>query len=230
MKSILDFLLKINELKGKRRRGWGFHKIKNAETTAEHIFHLAIMVWMLGKDKDINMEKAIKMALIHDICEVYAPDFTSYDAKAIPEKGRITEKQLLKIKPKKGRPTHIQRIKMEKIKQKLEEKAMKKILSKLEPDIKSEIKNLWDEYQRGTTKEARFVRQIDKINNFLQGIIYWSKYGKIEYNLWLIRIKEVIDDPVILDFLEEIEKLIIYPKLKELDKNKKINKNLNKIY
>jgi len=114
MKEILNFLINIGKLKGKKRRGWLLHQIKNPETTAEHIFHLAILVWIFGKIKKINLERAIKIALIHDLCEVYSPDLTSYDAAALKEKGEITLKELLKIKPRTGRPTSIQRKKMEK--------------------------------------------------------------------------------------------------------------------
>lgn len=146
------------------------------------------------------------MALIHDICEVYSPDFTSYDAAALKEKGKITVKTLLKIQPKAARPTTTQRKKLEKIKQKLEMKAMQKLISKLPPELKGEINNLWLDYERGLTPEGRFVKQADRIINLLQGLEYWKKYGGIKHELWIRRAKEVIDDPILLKFLKEIEK------------------------
>ena len=206
MKNILNFLIEIGKLKGRKRRGWLIHKIKEAETTAEHIFHLAFLVWVLGKNKKINLEKAIKMALIHDICEVYSRDFTSYDAVALKEKGRVTLQEILKINPKPGRPTIIQRKKLEKLKQKLEIKAMQKLLSKLPLVLKEEIMGLWLDYEKGLTKEGRFVKQADKVINLLQGLEYWKKFGRIPHELWIRRIKEVIDDPTLLKFLKEIEK------------------------
>jgi len=206
MKNILNFLIEIGKLKGRKRRGWLIHKIKEAETTAEHIFHLAFLIWVLGKNKKINLEKAIKMALIHDICEVYSRDFTSYDAVALKEKGRVTLQEILKINPKPGRPTIIQRKKLEKLKQKLEIKAMQKLLSKLPLVLKEEIMGLWLDYEKGLTKEGRFVKQADKVINLLQGLEYWKKFGRIPHELWIRRIKEVIDDPTLLKFLKEIEK------------------------
>jgi len=206
MENILNFLIEIGKLKGRKRRGWLIHKIKEAETTAEHIFHLAFLIWVLGKNKKINLEKAIKMALIHDICEVYSRDFTSYDAVALKEKGRVTLQEILKINPKPGRPTIIQRKKLEKLKQKLEIKAMQKLLSKLPLVLKEEIMGLWLDYEKGLTKEGRFVKQADKVINLLQGLEYWKKFGRIPHELWIRRIKEVIDDPTLLKFLKEIEK------------------------
>jgi len=206
MKALLNFLVIIGKLKGKERRGWLVHRIKNPETTAEHIFHLAILTWVLGRMKKLNLERAIKIALVHDLCEVYSPDLTSYDAVALKKKGKITLKELLKIKPQVGRPTNIQRKKMEKIKQKLEMKAMKKLFSQLPSDLKKEISNLWLDYEKGLTPEARFIKQADKMINLLQGLEYWKRYGKIKYKLWVRRAKEVIDDPILLEFLKEFEK------------------------
>ena len=220
MDNSFNFLLEIGKLKGKKRRGWEIHKIKNPETTAEHVLHLTMLVWILGRDKKINLEKAIKIALIHDLCEIYAPDFTSYDAAAIQEKGRITIKQVLALKPVTGRPTTNQRKKLKKIKQKLEEKAMKKILAKAPEDLKKEIYSLWREYEEGSSKEARFVKQSDKIINLIQGLEYWRKYGKIKHYLWMRRIKEVIDDPDLLKMIKSIEK--------EFYKNYKDEKKKNK--
>lgn len=205
MKTILDFLLNINKLKENGRRGWMIHKIKNPETTAEHIFHLSFLVWTVGKRKKIDLNKAIKMALIHDICEVYSPDFTAYDAAALKEKGQVTMKEIMNLKPKPGRPTLNQRKKLEKIKQKLEMKAMKKLLSDLPRDLKAEIMALWMDYERGLSRESRFVRQADKMINLLQGLVYWKKHGKIQHRLWVRRAKEILDDPEIVEFLKVLE-------------------------
>ncbi len=205
MKKKISFLLEIAKLKGRARRGWEIHKFKNPETTAEHIFYLTMLVWILGKEKDIDINRAIKIALVHDLCEVYAPDLTSYDAAAINEKGRVSIKEVLKNKPVKKRPTMEQRRRMEKVKEALEKKAMKKILSVAPLGIEEEINSLWIDYEKGRSKEARFVKQADKIINLIQGLDYWREYGKIEHNLWIARIKEVIDDKLLISFLKEIE-------------------------
>jgi putative hydrolase of HD superfamily len=206
MKNIVKFIQEIGELKGKARRGWVLHKFKNPETTAEHIFHLAFLAWIAGKFQNLNTEKLIKMALLHDICEVYAPDLTSYDAKGIEKKGKLTIKDVFKIVPKKGRPQTWQRKKLDLIKRKLEEKAMKKILKNLPPQIKKEMEALWQEYREQITPEARLIKQCDKMINLFQGLEYWKKYGKIEKNLWIQRAKEVVDNPFLIKFLRYLEK------------------------
>ena len=83
---------------------------------------------------------------------------------------------------------------------------MKKILAKLPSSLKDEINALWLDYEKGLTAEGRFVKQADKVINFLQGIEYWKKYGRIECHLWVRRIKEVVDDSALLELVKEIEK------------------------
>jgi len=200
MEKILDFLINVGKLKGKKRRGWVLHQIKNPETTAEHIFHLAILVWVLGRKKKLNLERAIKIALVHDLCEVYAPDLTPYDPLLPKNKNKIIE--TLKKWPK---FTPALKIKKEKEKSKLETRGIDRLIKKLPKDLKKEMKTLWIDLQKGLTKEARFVKQADKVINFLQGMEYWRKYGKIQRKLWIRWIKETIDDPVLLDFIKTLE-------------------------
>jgi len=206
MKNLLSFLTEVGTLKEKERRGWTIHGIKNAETTAEHIFTTVFLVWLLGRKKEgFDMEKAMKIALIHDICEVYSPDFTSYDAAAIKEEGEITREEVENLKPQKGRPTTKQRKKLQKIKKEMEDESMEKLVADLDDDLKKEIYTLWEEYEEGSTSEGRFVKQADKVINLFQGIEYYKKHGKIEHDLWVRRAKETIDDPHLLGFIGEIE-------------------------
>jgi len=201
MKEIFYFLTKIGDLKGKERRGWVMHGIKNSETTAEHIFHLAVIVWILGgKKTNFDLNKAIKMALLHDLCEVYAEDLTPYDP-LLPDDPEEA-KEILKKWPK---FTPEMKVKKEEDKHRMELEGLDKLLFSMPSDMKEEIRNLWLEYERMSTPEAKFVKQADKMANFLQGIDYWRKEGKIQHNLWVRWIKEIIDDPILLDFLNEIE-------------------------
>lgn len=201
MKNILNFLIEAGKLKGKKRRGWLIHQIKDPETTGEHIFHLALLVWVLGKNKKINLERAIKMALVHDLCEVYAPDITPYDPLLPKDKKGIVE--ALKKWPK---FTPALKRKKDNDKHKVELRGLNKLTANLPDNLKNEIRCLWLEYEKNFTEESRFVKQADKTINFLQGIEYWKKYGKIQRHLWSRWIKEIIDDPDLLEFIKALEK------------------------
>ncbi len=207
MTEIFKFISRVGKLKADGRRGWKIHQIKNPETTASHTFQLAMLVWSVGQKKeDFDLNRAIKMALIHDVCEVYSPDLTSYDAVAIDEDKEFTKEDVKGLEPIKGRPTTKQRKKMKAVKKELEEEAVQKLIKDLPEDMKNEIEGLWHEYEERVTPESRFVKQADKITNLLQGMEYW-KQGRadIKYKLWVRRAKEIIDDPLLTDFLIEIE-------------------------
>jgi putative hydrolase of HD superfamily len=201
MKSVLNFLIDIGKLKGKKRRGWLIHQITDAETTGEHIFHLALLVWVLGKNKKINLERAIQMALVHDLCEVYAPDITPYDPLLPKDK-----KGIMKALKKWPNFTPALKRKKDRDKHRMELHALNKLIANLPANLKNEIKCLWLDYENGLTPEARFVKQADKTINFFQGIDYWKKNEKIQHHLWSRWIKEIIDDPDLLEFIKVLEK------------------------
>ncbi|TBR09699.1 MAG: HD domain-containing protein [Candidatus Nitrosotenuis sp.] len=60
-------------------------------------------------------------------------------------------------------------------KEKLETLAMKKILASLPKSLKSEYGKLWAEYQQNSTKEAKLLHQIDKLEMALQAEHYKKK-------------------------------------------------------
>ena len=100
MDKIIKFFSEIGKLKLIPRRGWVIRDVKNPESIAEHTFRVAIMAWVLAdrKNSKLNLEKLIKMALIHDLCEVYSGDITPYDS--ILPKDKKKRQELLKTWPR----------------------------------------------------------------------------------------------------------------------------------
>lgn len=132
----------------------GLKKVKRAlylssgemESTAEHSWRMAFMVMLIApklNDIEVNVEKAMKMALIHDLIEIDAKDICFLD--------------------------HIDNATVKKDKQFREKKAMKRI-QKMLGDDSTEISALWEEYEDQTTLDARFVKAIDKLEGRLQYI------------------------------------------------------------
>ena len=220
MKELLNFFIEVGKLKGKHRRGWQIHQIKNSESTAEHIFRVTIIAWILGQKKRLNLEKVIKMALIHDLCEIYALDLTPYDP-LLPEDEKKAIKAMKVLKKRWPKFTSTLKRKKQKDKYKIELAGLKKLTFGLPSYLITEIKNLWIDFEKGLSKEGRFLKQIDKFENFLQGIEYWKKYGKIQYKLWTRWIKEIIDDPILLELIDEIDKKFLTRKKSKKQKKKK---------
>ncbi len=199
MIDLVNFFEEIGKLKRMPRRGWVLRDIKNPETIAEHIFRVSIMAWVLAatKKNNLNIEKIIKMALVHDLCEVHAGDTTPYDS-IVPK----NKKERLKLMDTWPRFSKKKREKLAKDKFEKEKKSLEKVISKLPNDIKREFKNLWLEYEKGLSPEARFFRQTDRIESLFQAAEYWKEYKKPSQRPLWIWAHELFDDPVLLDFIE----------------------------
>ena len=82
MDTIYNFLMELDKLKSVARRSYISDFSRN-ENSAEHSWHLALAILTFKDEFDINidMNKTIKMALVHDICEIGAGDISVYDPK-----------------------------------------------------------------------------------------------------------------------------------------------------
>ena len=71
----LAFLLEIDKMKTILRRNVILDKSKQ-EDDAEHSWHMAVMAMLLYEyaPKGTDLIRVLKMALIHDLVEVYAGD------------------------------------------------------------------------------------------------------------------------------------------------------------
>ncbi len=49
----------------------------------------------------------------------------------------------------------------------------------LPPNLEEQLVTAWDDYAAGTTPEARFVRQMDKLETLLQAELYLDQHPEI---------------------------------------------------
>lgn len=145
---LIEFFYEINHLKRLFRRGW-LRSIpaEQCESVAEHTFGVALLAWALAERffPQLNPEKILKLALIHDIGEIHAGDITPYDGISAAEKNQA------------------------------EYRAVKQLFSRLPGGEK--YLALWEEYENGTSPEAQFVKQIDRLEMALQASIYEHQEG-----------------------------------------------------
>lgn len=85
--NFFDFVI---ELKSIKRSGWiNKVKVKNPESVADHTFAMSTMVMVFSDILGIKTERALKMALLHDLGESiigdYQPDEISKSEKRIKE-------------------------------------------------------------------------------------------------------------------------------------------------
>lgn len=82
IQSITDFFYALDELKLVNRKSYvtGAQRVENS---AEHSWHLAMACWAMAEHLpyEYNQEKLIKLALVHDLGEIYAGDTFLYSDK-----------------------------------------------------------------------------------------------------------------------------------------------------
>ena len=105
------------------------------ENDAEHSWHFAIMAMLLEEysAEKVDIGRVIKIALVHDLVEVYAGDTYAYDAKGNEDK------------------------------EEREKQAAEKLFGMLEPAQAEFFRSLWDEFEEKSTPEAKYANAIDRI-------------------------------------------------------------------
>jgi putative hydrolase of HD superfamily len=73
---ILKLIHWIEELKNVKRTGWLKRGIENPETVADHTFAVAVITSLYSDLLGLDSEKAMKMALLHDLQESITGDIT----------------------------------------------------------------------------------------------------------------------------------------------------------
>ena len=135
----IEFLITIDQLKQVVRRNY-LADASRPENTAEHSWHLGVMAMILAEhaNQPIDTTRAIKMVLIHDIIEIEAGDTFAYDAEGYKDKAER------------------------------EQKAAKNLFGLLPEDQSDEMNQLWEEFEMGTTPEAKFANALDRIIEIIQ--------------------------------------------------------------
>lgn len=81
IEDVTHFLLELDALKRVNRRSY-VPQTTRFENSAEHSWHLAMACWSIAElfELDVNHEKLLKLALVHDLGEIDADDTFLYDS------------------------------------------------------------------------------------------------------------------------------------------------------
>jgi putative hydrolases of HD superfamily len=150
----LPFLIEVDRLKRVSRQsqliGGG-----RQENSAEHSWHLALFALSLGNDLQIDLFKAVKMLLIHDLVEIDAGDTPLHGTSQ-------SRDEILNA----------------------EAKAAERIFGLLPPKLGDEFLNLWSEFETGASPEARLARAVDRLQPLIANVLNkggtWIESGVTE--------------------------------------------------
>ena len=98
---IIEAYFEFVQLKQLYRQGWLHNGIllENCESVAEHSFGVALLALVLADEYSVELDtaKVIRMALIHDLGEIYAGDFTPADNIDRNDKYTLEKQSVAKV-------------------------------------------------------------------------------------------------------------------------------------
>lgn len=112
---------------------------RRQENDAEHAWHMAVMACLLKEyaNEPFDLAKTLLMILLHDVVEIDAGDTFAYDPEGV------------------------------KTQREREEKAADRIFGLLPEDQAREFRDLFEEFDRGDTPEARYAHAMDNFQPIL---------------------------------------------------------------
>lgn len=202
-RNLIKFIIEVGKLKTVLRKGWLIRGVKNPESLAAHSFRSAIIAWLFSAKRRINQEVVIVMAIMHDLFTSAVGDITPYDG-SIKDLNEKEGRKLIESLPWLGSKAQKELLAKERLGR--EAAAFDKILKFLPDDLRHEIKYYWLEYKTGASREGRFFRQVDRIEALLQAIEYQTKDKNIPITSFWLQLKELLDDPVLMDFVSSVDR------------------------
>jgi putative hydrolase of HD superfamily len=149
---VLDFIEEIGVLKNLPRTGWRFRGIKDAESVADHCYRVSLLSMILAdvlteQDVPLDVEKVMRLALLHEIAEARIGDVPFPALEYIPED----------------------------VKEAGERTAVESMFENFGA-FQQKYVELWDEFERGTSLEGKLVRATDKLELMIQ-VLEYEKIG-----------------------------------------------------
>ena len=151
MKNHIDLIKKIGKIKRIRRSGWVRENIPDPESVADHSYRVAVMAMIFGKHLNTDVDKLIKMILLHDLGEGTIGD------KVVERGVRVDSKSREK-------------------KDKEEVETIRQMFSSIENG--NSFAQLQEESSRMQTREAKILKQLERLEMAVQALEYEEEYGK----------------------------------------------------
>jgi putative hydrolase of HD superfamily len=186
------------KLKSVSRTGWldrGVEPVR-VESVADHSFGVALLAWTCALQRRaegaaIDPDRVLKLAIIHDLAEAETGDVTPYDRADIPsERDRAARRAFLETR-------HTRDPDRRAAKRAEEDVVMRTLLAALPGPTRSELGVLWDELHQGVSSEARFVKQVDRLETFLQSRFYLRSDPTLPMASFRQEVLDSIDDPLL---------------------------------
>lgn len=169
----------VQELKRVKRTGWIDRGVPLAdvESVADHSYLTALIAWMASiDDPALDSDRILKLAMVHDLAESIVGDAPPYEAHEVPDRSDIDALQaFFSVRHQRSAEGAI-------AKKAGEHEAFLHLAVGMPPGTRSELSSLWAEYEAQSTPEARFVKDVDRLEAYLQALHYAE--GDPDLPLW----------------------------------------------
>lgn len=147
--SPLSFFHMLERLKTTKREGWRRFGIERGESISDHMYRMSIISMFAPPSlaARVDLNKCMKMCLIHDMAELLVGDITPVDGVVKSEKSR---------------------------RESLTMDFLTKNLfgNKDDAAVGKEIRDIWNEYEESKTLDSHYVHDVDKMELLLQMMEY----------------------------------------------------------
>ena len=127
------------------------------ENSAEHSWHLTLYAMVLADQAavDVDINRVIRMLILHDLVEIDVGDVPIHSANGTAHASQAT--------------------------QIAEQTAATRIFGLLPPDLGLQFRALWDEFEAAETPDAIFAKSLDRVQpvmaNLMSGGGTWTEYN-----------------------------------------------------
>lgn len=172
---LLQLFRTLQQLKRTKRTGWLDRGIPPDETesVADHTLMTALIAWFMAlDDPDLDADRVLKLAVIHDLAEAIVGDRPPYEPHEIPKDDPEALRAFFSVRRVASPEAQAE-------KHQAEMEAAKEIFGHLPDSTRGEVRSLWEEYEARSTPEARFVKDVDRLEAFLQARTYQREHPDV---------------------------------------------------
>jgi putative hydrolase of HD superfamily len=176
----------IGRLKEVPRTGWLDRGIppEDVESVADHSYGVALLAWLLAPD-ELDRAHAVELALIHDLAESVVGDVTPYDRETLQELDSDTRRTWLNRR-------HVRSAERSAEKNAAEDAAIASFANELGGERADRLRMRWAELRERQTPEARFVKEMDVLETWLQSRRYLERYPDAPMESFELQAREVL--------------------------------------
>lgn len=156
-------------LKRLKRTGWLDRGVppEDVESVADHTYRTALLAWLAAAaDPALDRDRVLQLALIHDLAEAITGDPAPYRPDELPPESDWEARRAF------FRVRHLRTPENATAKRAAEHAAIADLLGPLPSALRAELGALWDEYETQASPEARFVKEADRLEAFVQSREY----------------------------------------------------------